>query len=55
MLKKDAKNINLGVRAGNDNAIKLYEKFGFKEIGTHKNCINIDGVFHDEILMDLNL
>nr|WP_312577027.1 GNAT family N-acetyltransferase [Sedimentibacter sp.] len=53
--KNGAKNINLGVRAGNENAIKLYEKFGFKKIGIHKNCINVDGVFHDEILMDLNL
>lgn len=49
------KNISLGVRASNTNAIRLYEKFGFKKIGVHKNYFNINGFFEDEILMDLNL
>ncbi|WP_366914654.1 GNAT family N-acetyltransferase [Clostridium sp.] len=47
------KNISLGVRASNQNAIKLYEKHGFEKIGTHKNFFYIDGKYHDEILMDL--
>lgn len=49
------KNISLGVRDGNSNAIKLYEKFGFEKIGLHKNYFNVDGTYYDEILMDLYL
>ena len=48
-------NISLGVKASNYKAINLYEKFGFKKIGIHKNYFNINGVFDDEILMDLSL
>lgn len=48
-------NISLGVKASNYKAINLYEKFGFKKIGIHKNYFNINGVFDDEILMDLYL
>lgn len=47
------KNISLGVRSANYNAIKLYEKYGFEKIGIHKNLFNIDGNYYDEILMDL--
>lgn len=47
------KNISLGVRASNYNAIKLYEKHGFEKIGVHKNFFNVDGNYYDEILMDL--
>jgi ribosomal protein S18 acetylase RimI-like enzyme len=49
------KNISLGVRASNNNAIGLYERFGFKVIGVHKDYFNVNGVFDDEILMDLQL
>jgi RimJ/RimL family protein N-acetyltransferase len=49
------KNISLGVKSSNVNAIKMYEKFGFIKVGVHKNFFNIDGNFHDEILMDLYL
>lgn len=49
------KNISLGVKKSNVNAIKLYEKFGFKKIGEHQNYFNINGVFDDELLMDLYL
>lgn len=35
------------------NEIKLYGKYGFEKIGTHKNFFNIDGNYYDEILMDL--
>lgn len=47
------KNISLGVKASNTNGIKLYEKFGFKKVGIHKDFFNINGNFDDEILMDL--
>lgn len=47
------KDISIGVKESNDNAIKMYKKFGFKEVGMHKNYFNIDGVFDNEILMDL--
>ncbi len=49
------RNISLGVRDRNPNAIKLYEKCGFVKVGVHKNFFNIDGNFFDEILMDLYL
>jgi RimJ/RimL family protein N-acetyltransferase len=49
------KNISLGVKASNVNAMKLYEKLGFVKVGMHKNFFNINGVFDDEILMDLYL
>lgn len=51
--KKSIKTISLGVRESNNNAIKLYEKYGFKKIGLHKNYFNIEGTYYDEILMDL--
>jgi RimJ/RimL family protein N-acetyltransferase len=47
------KNISLGVRDGNTNAIRLYEKHGFKKVGIHKDFFNIEGKYYDEILMDL--
>ncbi|MNF10642.1 hypothetical protein D3C80_2116430 [compost metagenome] len=52
---KMIKNISLGVKSDNINAIKLYEKHGFVKIGVHKNFFNIDGIYYNEILMDLNL
>lgn len=53
--ERGARVIHLGVRAGNGAAIKLYEKFGFERAGVHRDFFNIDGVYHDEILMDLYL
>jgi RimJ/RimL family protein N-acetyltransferase len=50
-----AKAVHLGVRAGNDVAIRLYEKFGFERTGVHRGFFNINGAYHDEILMDLYL
>jgi len=47
------RNISLGVKASNSKAIRLYEKFGFKKVGCHKNYFNVNGTFDDEILMDL--
>jgi RimJ/RimL family protein N-acetyltransferase len=49
------KNISLGVKASNTNGIKLYEKFGFKKVGVHKDFFNVNDNFDDEILMDLNI
>ena len=46
------KNIGLGVKASNVNAIKLYEKLGFAKVGYHKDYIKINGVYDDLILMD---
>lgn len=47
------KNISLGVKASNSNAIAMYEKCGFRKAGVHKDFFNINGSFDDEILMDL--
>jgi ribosomal protein S18 acetylase RimI-like enzyme len=47
--------ISLGVRAENTHAIHLYEKYGFRKVGCHKNYFNINGCYYDEILMDLDL
>ncbi len=52
---KGTKNILLGVIEDNYNAIKLYEKFGFVKVGEHKNFINVNGIYCNEILMDLYL
>ncbi|WP_415334535.1 GNAT family N-acetyltransferase [Clostridium perfringens] len=51
--KGSIKTISLGVKEYNINAIKLYEKYGFKKIETHKNYFNIEETYYDEILMDL--
>lgn len=53
--ERGARAIHLRVRAGNDAAISLYKKFGFEQAGVHKDFFNINGVYHDEILMDLYL
>ena len=49
------KNIGLGVKASNENAIKLYEKLGFVKVGYHKDYFKINGVYDGLILMDLYL
>lgn len=49
------KNINLSVNSENYRGIGLYKKFNFIEVGTHKNNIQIDGKYYDELLMDLHL
>lgn len=53
--KGTIRNVTLGVRAENVNAIQLYEKCGFTKVGVHKNFFNVDGKYYDEILMDLFL
>lgn len=47
--------MELGVYADNARARALYTKFGFEQIGLHKNRFYVNGVYHDEILMDLDL
>ncbi len=47
--------ISLGVKKDNAKAKVLYESLGFEAIGIHKNFFNINGVYDDEILMDLHL
>lgn len=49
------KNISLGVKASNERAIKLYERFGFVKVGSHKDYFNINGEHDDEYIMDLYL
>lgn len=47
--------LNLDVRSDNVNAIHLYEKFGFKHIGTSPAFFKIDGKYVDFELMYLDL
>ena len=47
--------IHLGVRSDNINAIKLYKKMGFHEIGLYRKFFKINGEYADEILMNLYL
>lgn len=47
--------IHLGVYGRNGRAIRLYEKFGFEAVGRHRDYFCVDGVYDDEILMDLHL
>jgi len=48
--------IELGVFHRNEPAIKLYERFGFTQVGLLPNAMrNMDGTVCDEILMSLQL
>ncbi len=47
--------IHLGVKEDNKVARRLYEKFGFVEVGRHKNFFKISDKYYDEILMDLHI
>lgn len=49
------KNISLSVKASNERAIKLYERFGFLQVGSHKDYFNINGEYDDEYIMDLHI
>ncbi|WP_026476510.1 GNAT family N-acetyltransferase [Alkaliphilus transvaalensis] len=48
-------NISLGVKASNQDAIKLYKKFGFEEIGLYHKYFNVEGSFDDKVIMNLYL
>lgn len=47
--------IHLEVRADNKNAIHLYHKLGFEEIGLYKKFFKIDDHYFDALLMNLYL
>lgn len=47
--------INLEVRSDNSRAIHLYEKFGFRRIGTSPAYVRVDGIYQDAELMYLDL
>ncbi|WP_313133705.1 GNAT family N-acetyltransferase [Anaerocolumna sp.] len=47
--------IQLTVKADNENAIQLYKKFGFKQIGYYEKFFHIDGKFYDAYFMNLYL
>lgn len=46
-------NIMLGAYSFNENAIGLYESIGFKEIGRRRASYFFNGIYYDEIYMDL--
>lgn len=50
-----AKIISLGVRSDNHAAIHLYEKYGFKKIGTFEGYYEIEGKLIDVDYMNLKL
>ena len=45
--------ISLEVRSDNIHAIHLYEKYGFKKVGIHRNFMRIDDSYYDVDLMEL--
>jgi len=47
------KKINLRVRTDNENAIKMYEKFNFKNEGVISRDFYINGKFYDSLFMGL--
>lgn len=47
--------IGLEVKSDNSNAIHLYEKFGFRRIGTYEKFFKIDGKYYNSELMNLYL
>ena len=47
--------LHLGVWADNAGGIALYKKFGFEQIGVYPKFGKINGVYHDEVLMNLYL
>ncbi len=47
--------VSLEVRSDNERAIKLYQDFGFKKIGTFEGYFKIDGKLVDFDIMELKL
>jgi ribosomal protein S18 acetylase RimI-like enzyme len=47
--------VHLTVTVGNDGARKLYAELGFRTYGIALRALCVDGVFHDEELMALDL
>lgn len=50
--KPQIEKLTLGVNTQNKVALSLYQKFGFEIIGTAQKELKIDGVYHDEYLME---
>ena len=42
----------LEARADNVRAISLYEKYGFRHVGTYENFFKINGLYYDAVLMN---
>jgi RimJ/RimL family protein N-acetyltransferase len=53
--QKGLTRIELTVREKNKSAIALYEKFGFRIEGIHKNAVRIEGNYEDHVFMALLL
>jgi len=47
--------VQLGVTAGNEPAIRLYERLGFTTYGCEPAALKVAGVNYDELLMSLRL
>lgn len=47
--------IHLDVYANNENAIRLYQKFGFQTMGRLKNYFRVGDSYYDDLIMDLYL
>lgn len=54
-LLTDLRLLNLGVTANNTAALRLYQSLGFVEYGCEPAALSVDGLCHDEILMQLRL
>lgn len=47
--------IHLDVYGNNENAIRLYQKFGFQAVGRLKDYFRVGGSYYDDLIMDLYL
>lgn len=47
----EVRQVNLGVNVMNTPALRLYESMGFKPFGVERAALQVDGTFHDEMLM----
>ena len=50
--QKDVIKVRLSVNPEQEAAMRLYRKYGFKTVGHLKKELNIDGRFHDELIME---
>ncbi|SDB18535.1 GNAT family N-acetyltransferase [Belnapia rosea] len=50
-----AEEVRLTVTAGNEAALRLYERFGFHAYGREERALRVAGHDHDEVLMALSL